>query len=92
MLEELRQVHRAIAEVVWRTAKQQQIIAELFRGGRDTTQARALLATLRATRVEYERQRDTLVGQITRAELHSVRNLLPEAKYGSEQHRRATQR
>jgi hypothetical protein len=84
MLKELRQVHRAIAEVVQRTAKQQQIIAQLIRGRRDTSQARALLATLMATRVEYEHQRDMLVGQIARAELHSLRNLLPEAKYGSE--------
>jgi hypothetical protein len=34
--------------------------------------------------IEYEHQRDMLVGQIINAELHSVRNLLPEAKYGSE--------
>ena len=83
MLKELRQIHRAIAEVARRTEKQQQIVAKLAQLGRDTTQARALLVTLRATRVEYEHQRDVLVGQITNAELRSLRNLLPKARDGS---------
>jgi hypothetical protein len=80
MLKELRQVHRAIAKVARCTAKQQQIVAELVRLGRDTTQAQTLLATLRATRVEYEHQRDMLIGQITNAELRSLRNLVPKAR------------
>jgi hypothetical protein len=80
MLKELRQVHRAIAKVARRTAKQQQIVAELVRLGRDTTQARTLLATLRATRVEYEHQRDMLIDQIANAELRSLRNLVPKAR------------
>ena len=84
MLKELRQVHRAIAEVARHIAKQQQIITKLVKLGRDTRQARALLATLMATRVEYEHQRDMLVGEIVNAELRSLRHLLPKAADGSE--------
>jgi hypothetical protein len=83
MLNQLRQVHRAIAEVARRTEEQQLIVAKLVRLRRDTTQARTLLATLRATRLEYEHQRDVLVGEITNAELYSLRNVLPKTIDGS---------
>jgi hypothetical protein len=84
MLNQLRQVHRAIAEVARRTEEQQLIVAKLVRLRRDASQARTLLATLRATRFEYEHQRDVLVGEITKTELYSRRNLLPKTIDGSE--------
>jgi hypothetical protein len=74
MFKELRQIHRAIAEVAQRIAKQQQIVAKSVRLGPDTTQARILLATLRSSQVEYEHRRVMLIAQITNAELRAVRN------------------
>lgn len=74
MFEELRQVHRAIAEVVRRIANQQQVVAKLLQLGRDTTQARVLLATLSSTRVEYEHRREMLIAQIANVELRALRN------------------
>jgi hypothetical protein len=74
MFEELRQVHRAIAEVARRIAKQQQVVAKLLQLGRDTTQARVLLATLSSTRVEYEHRREMLIAQIANVELRALRN------------------
>jgi hypothetical protein len=74
MFKELQQIHRAIAEVAQRIAKQQQIVAKSVRLGRDTTQARILLATLRSSQVEYEHRRVMLIAQITNAELRAVRN------------------
>jgi hypothetical protein len=71
-------------EVARHIAKQQQIVTELVRLGRDTTQARTLLAALRATRIEHEHQRDMLVDEIVKAELRSLRNLLPKAAGRSE--------
>jgi hypothetical protein len=74
MLKELQQIHRRIAEVARRIAKQQQIVAKLVRLDRDTSQARVLLATLSSTRVEYEYRREMLITQIVNVELRNLRN------------------
>ena len=74
MLKELRQIHRGISEVARRIAKQQQVVAKLVWLGRDTTQARVLLATLSSTQVEYEHRREMLITQIVNVELHALRN------------------
>jgi hypothetical protein len=64
LLQHLAQAEHHVAEGRRHLARQEELIAELDRDGHDTTEARKLLATLRATQALHQEDVERLLGQL----------------------------
>jgi hypothetical protein len=65
LLEQLAHTERLIALGEVDLAKQQSLVAEMDRDGRDATQARKILATLRDTQTLHEQDRERLLRDLS---------------------------
>ncbi|MGY4623256.1 hypothetical protein [Bradyrhizobium sp. USDA 4486] len=66
LLEHLNQARRHAAMGEHHLARQEQLIAELDRGGHDTMAAMSVLTTLRRTQELHERDIERLLGELAK--------------------------